>query len=130
MLYEVITGLSTECDDAIHVELLKLAGDVNVHRCHTSSHKGMEKISMETLLQYDPDVILVQERSLYERIGAHPTWRHLNAVKNGRVYLIPRLPFNWFDRPPSFMRILGLQWVMSTLYPAVYGVDIEKAART
>jgi len=127
---EGLDGLASECDDAIHVQLLKLAGDVNVHRCHTSNHKGLEKLSMETLLQYDPDVILVQEQTFYDRIGALPMWQHLSAVKHGRVYLIPRLPFNWFDRPPSFMRILGLQWVMAHLYPRQYGVDIRETTRT
>ncbi|WP_345972743.1 ABC transporter substrate-binding protein [Sulfurimonas diazotrophicus] len=126
---EGLDGLSTECDDAIHVQLLKLAGDVNVHRCHTSNHKGLEKLSMETLLQYDPDVILVQEQTFFERIGTHPSWQHLRAVQKGQVYLIPRLPFNWFDRPPSFMRLLGLQWVMATLYPGQYGEDVRETTR-
>jgi len=126
---EGLDGLSTECDDAIHVQLLKLAGDVNIHRCHTSNHKGLEKLSMETLLQYDPDVILVQEQTFFDRVGTLPAWQHLRAVQRGQVYLIPRLPFNWFDRPPSFMRLLGLQWVMATLYPRQYGEDVREMTR-
>ena len=31
---------------------------------------------------------------------------------------------DWFDRPPSFMRLLGLQWVMSLLYPEHYEDDL------
>ena len=93
-------------------------------RCHTSNHKGFEKLSMETLLQYNPDVILVQEKEFYERIYTLPTWQHVKAVQNKRVYFIPKSPFNWFDRPPSFMRILGLQWLMIRLYPDVYQKDL------
>lgn len=47
---------------------------------------------------------------------------------DGRVYLIPRHPFNRFDLPPSFMRILGLKWIAGILYPKEYPVDIAKEA--
>jgi iron complex transport system substrate-binding protein len=122
-------GLKTECDDSIHVELLKRAGDTDVHRCHTSSHKGMEHISLEQVMLYDPDVIIVQERLFFGKVFTDPAWKRIRAVRQGRVYLIPRTPFNWFDRPPSFMRILGLQWLMSRLYPREYPVDMVKEAR-
>lgn len=122
---EGVDGLSTECNDSIHVELLQIVGDVNIHRCKTTSHKGFEKISMETLIQYDPDVILVQEEMLFNKIKDIPLWQTLNAVKNKRVYYIPKKPFNWFDRPPSFMRILGLQWLMSLLYPEKFPFNLE-----
>jgi len=127
---EGLDGLATECDDSIHVELLKIAGDVNVHRCHTSSHKGLEKLSMETLLQYDPDVIFVQEKMFFDEIYQRPLWNNLKAVKKRQVYLVPRIPFNWFDRPPSFMRLLGIQWVMVHLYPDRYEMDIAEETQT
>jgi len=126
---EGLDGLSTECDDSIHVQLLKLAGDVDVHRCHTSNHKGFEKMSMETVLAYNPDVMIVQEKMFYDKISTNPIWGNINAVKNHRVYLIPKAPFNWFDRPPSFMRIMGLKWLMKTLYPKEYKADIQKETK-
>lgn len=122
-------GLKTECDDSIHVELLKRAGDTDVHRCHTASHMGMEHISLEQVMLYDPDVILVQEKLFYEKVFKDPAWQRVRAVRQGRVYLIPRTPFNWFDRPPSFMRILGLQWLMNRLYPKEYPLDMVREAR-
>jgi iron complex transport system substrate-binding protein len=45
-------------------------------------------------------------------------------VRNKKVYLIPNQPFNWFDRPPSFMRLLGAKWVAHRLYPESYGAGI------
>ncbi|MDD2830243.1 MAG: ABC transporter substrate-binding protein [Sulfuricurvum sp.] len=126
---EGLDGLSTECDDSIHVQLLKLAGDVDVHRCHTSNHKGFEKMSMETILAYNPDVMIVQEKMFYDKINTLPIWKNINAVKNNRVYLIPKAPFNWFDRPPSFMRIMGLKWLMSALYPKETKIDIKKETK-
>jgi len=123
-------GLKTECDDSLHVHLLRLAGDVNVHRCHTSCHMGMEPVTLEQVTLYNPDVILVQNRAFFDKVGRDPAWSSIKAVKEGRVYLIPRVPFNWFDRPPSFMRILGLKWVMSCLYPTQYKVDLIKETQT
>lgn len=122
-------GLATECDDSIHVELLKMAGDVNVHKCHTSNHKGLEKVSIEQIAVYNPDIILAQEKEFFDKVYSNPMWRNIKAVKNGKVYLIPKAPFNWFDRPPSFMRILGLKWLMHSLYPNEYKVDINKETR-
>ncbi|MDD5117916.1 MAG: ABC transporter substrate-binding protein [Sulfuricurvum sp.] len=126
---EGLDGLSTECDDSIHVQLLKLAGDVDVHRCHTSNHKGFEKMSMETVLAYNPDVMIVQEKMFYDKINTLPIWGNINAIKNHRVYLIPKAPFNWFDRPPSFMRIMGLKWLMNALYPKETKIDIKKETK-
>lgn len=128
---EGVDGLSTECNDSIHVELLQAAGDVDAHRCHTSSHQGMEKISLEQVMLYNPDVIVAQEKVFYDKVmkKKDSAWQSIKAVKEGRVYLIPHAPFNWFDRPPSFMRILGLKWLMSCLYPKSYPIDIVKEAR-
>ena len=126
---EGVDGLSTECDDSIHVQLMKLAGDVDVHRCHTSNHKGMEKISLEQIIMYNPDVIVAQEKVFFDKVLKNPAWRNVKAVRDGRVYLVPNSPFNWFDRPPSFMRILGLKWLMNALYPKDYPLDMVKETR-
>lgn len=126
---EGVDGLSTECDDSIHVQLMKLAGDVNIHRCHTSNHKGFEKISLEQVIMYNPDVVIAQENVFYDKVLKDPAWSRIKAVREGRVYLIPRAPFNWFDRPPSFMRILGLKWLMNCLYPREYPLDMIKETR-
>ncbi|MBA4390970.1 MAG: ABC transporter substrate-binding protein [Syntrophus sp. (in: bacteria)] len=126
---EGMDGLSTECNDSIHVEILSLTGDKDVHRCHTSNHKGFEKVSLEQVILYKPDVIIAQEKVFFDKVFKDPAWQHVKAVKEGRVYLIPKHPFNWFDRPPSFMRILGLKWLTNVLYPGEYKIDIVKDAR-
>ena len=122
-------GLSTECDDSIHVEILKILGDVNVHRCHTSNHKGFEKLTMEQVILYNPDVIITQEENFLNTVTTHPMWKNIKAVQEKRIYLIPTTPFNWFDRPPSFMRFLGLQWLANLLYPAEYPIDIREETK-
>ena len=127
---EGVDGLSTECNDSIHVQLLMLMGDVDVHRCHTANHMGMEKISLEQVMLYNPDVIVAQERIFTGKVYGDPAWQQLSAVRQHHVLLVPRQPLNWFDRPPSFMRFLGLQWITANLYPAQYPVDMRKETRT
>jgi iron complex transport system substrate-binding protein len=122
-------GLYTECHTSRHAELINLAGGRNVFRCQVRTDYGMERVSMEKLLLYNPDVIFVQEREAYDRILRDQRWRQIKAVRGGRVHIIPKGPFNWFDRPPSYMRYLGVKWVMSCLYPDLYQVDMAGETR-
>lgn len=122
-------GLRTDGGGTWHAELIDLAGGFNVHPGDPEDLFGMQQISMEQVMLYRPEVILAQDPKFYQEIFSSPRWRGIPAVKNGRVYLIPSLPFNWFDRPPSFMRLLGLKWVAQTLYPEQFDLDIEKETR-
>jgi iron complex transport system substrate-binding protein len=122
-------GLSTECDTSQHAELINLAGGKNVHHCKSGNLYGMEKVSMEQVYLYNPEVILVMDRGFYQQIYKDQKWSPVRAVKNGRVHLIPDEPLNWFDRPPSFMRFIGLKWVMNLLYPNECRIDMVKEAR-
>ena len=36
---------------------------------------------------------------------------------------------NWVDRPPSFMRALGIQWLANALYPKQFPLDLEAETR-
>jgi len=120
---EGIDGLSTERSSSIHAELISLAGGINVHHGDAPDHYGMEKISIEQILLYDPEVILVQEKAFYDSIFSDKRWQSVSAVKTKRIHLIPKSPFNWLDRPPSFMRALGLKWLANILYPSLYRID-------
>jgi len=127
---EGIDGLATERSNSLHAELIPLAGGINVHQGQEMDHFGMEKISMEQVMLYNPDVILVKERLFYDRIFSDARWKALRAVQNRRVYLIPFIPFNWFDRPPSFMRLLGVKWLLQKLHPDLCSFDMERETRS
>ncbi|MDD3146823.1 MAG: ABC transporter substrate-binding protein, partial [Candidatus Riflebacteria bacterium] len=103
-------GLATEYDDSLHAHLLKLAGDVNVFRGKTTTHAGMEKVTIEQVAAADPDVIIALDRAFVANVGKDPAWKKVRAVREQRVLVIPSLPCNWFDRPPCFMRFIGLKW--------------------
>lgn len=96
-------GLSTECHTSVHAQLIPLSGAENVHRCTSTTVSGMQKVSMEQVLQYDPQVIVAHEPQFFSLLKRKTAWKNIRAVRDGRVYRIPRTPLNWFDRPPSFM---------------------------
>jgi iron complex transport system substrate-binding protein len=127
---EGMDGLSTECDQSPHAELIPMAGAKNIYRCTPRDRYGMEKISMEQVMLYDPEVILAQEKTFAKNVANDPRWQSIRAVRNKNIHLIPRLPFNWFDRPPSFMRILGIQWLTHSLYPDRYPMDVTAETKT
>ncbi|MBD3801221.1 MAG: ABC transporter substrate-binding protein [Campylobacterales bacterium] len=127
---EGLDGLSTECDTSFHVVAMNFAGGENVHKCRQSNLRGLEKINFETLLAYDPQVIIVQHAMVYDDLVEDPMWQQLRAVKAGRIYLVPTVPFNWVDRPPSFMRVIGIQWLASLFHPEAYDVDLKMRVAT
>jgi iron complex transport system substrate-binding protein len=126
---EGANGLSSECDRSTHAELINYAGGKNVFQCTQRTQRGMEKTTMEQLLVWNPEVIVVQEPAFYQRVFSDPRWKNIRAVQDRRVYLIPRSPFNWFDRPPSFMRLLGIKWLANTFYPEKVPLDMVKETR-
>ena len=119
-------GLQTECDISFHSEPLSLAGGNLVHKCVQNSVIGLQEVSFEQVLIYAPDVIIVQNPAFYQTIFTDKKWAMLKAVQNKRVYLVPKSPFNWTDRPPSFMCIIGAHWIASKLYPTRYPFKIQE----
>jgi len=49
--------------------------------------------------------------------------------RRGRVHLPPRAPFGWIDEPPGVNRLLGIQWLVATLYPGTGTGDIRAIAK-
>lgn len=127
---EGVDGLSTEDAESYHTTLLKLAGDLNVHRklVFKPDSLGYERLSVEQLLKYNPDLILAADQAFYTSVYENHLWQRLKAVQNHKVLWVPRGPYNWFDRPPGFMGALGLQWLLFNLYPAHYAIDLEAEA--
>jgi iron complex transport system substrate-binding protein len=108
-------GLETGLSGSINVELLDWVGAENVAK--SAGAGGLATVSIEQVLQWDPDVILTLDAGFFERVKSDPRWKDLRAVRDGRVYLGPALPFGWFDRPPSVNRLIGVRWLLSILYP-------------
>ena len=114
---EGLDGLTTVSSDSVHGEVLALAGGRNVYPIKSGSRQHKHRLSIEQVLLFDPEVIVVQEPSFFNEIHRDSRWREIRAVRNKRVVLEPNIPFNWMDRPPSFLRLLGAKWLAGILYP-------------
>jgi iron complex transport system substrate-binding protein len=53
----------------------------------------------------------------------------VEAVRTGRVYLSPKLPFGWVDFQLSVNRLIGLWWLANIFYPNHFDEDIRALAR-
>lgn len=122
-------GLATDCHRSFHTEAIELAAGHNVHRCQQKDRMGMERVSIEQVLTYDPDIVIVQDRAAVQVIRNDPRWRNVRAVKAGRVHGVPHWPYNWIDRPPSVMRALGAQWLASLFYPDRFRFERHREVR-
>ena len=126
---ESTDGLATECDQSYHADAIKRAGGVIVHQCLLKTPMGMERVSFEQVMLYNPDVIVASDPGFEAMAYADPRWRSIKAVAEHRILSAPRTPFNWIDRPPSIMRIIGVQWLAARFYPGVYAIDLRRELR-
>lgn len=119
-------GLATEPDTSSHAAVFKYAGAKNVANVDNTPGSGMTPVTLEQILAWNPDVIFMGKgkSSAYTAITTSPDWASINAVKNGRVYEAPNMPFSWIDRPPSSQQYLGIRYVANTLYPDVFKYDM------
>lgn len=125
-------GLETDPSGSYHAEILDLLGAVNVAKTPVLNSYGRTPVSMEQLLVWNPQIIIAgweqrqEPGGFLEKIRNNTAWKNLNAVKTGRVYETPQYPFNWFDRPPSANRIIGIKWIRHLLYPTSFTTDLHK----
>jgi iron complex transport system substrate-binding protein len=134
-------GLQTDPVGSLHVQdtfdLLGVKNVVNLPGMEGQG-MGMPAVSMEQVVAWQPDVVLVseynmsntQKSDLYQEILSDSGWRNLKAVQAGRVYRIPQSPFSWIGRPPSAARILGCLWLAKVLYPDKENIDFTQDMRT
>ena len=126
-------GLETDPMASQHTEVLDFVGGINVADVPMKGGMGMASVSMEQVLAWNPDVIITatmgpmggKEGMVYNNITTDPKWATIKAVSNQRIYDIPDKPFNWFDRPPSVNRIIGVKWLANLLYPDIYRYDLK-----
>lgn len=116
---EGLDGLYSECEGSFHLEPFNYTGAKNTLDCKMSSNYGMEKMSVERVILSDPDVIVAMENTFTQTISQNFQWKNLRAVKEGKVFTVPSTPFNYITRPPSFMRLIGIRWLINSFYPSL-----------
>jgi iron complex transport system substrate-binding protein len=119
-------GLETGLGGSINVETIEFLGAQNV----AGERKGgMATVSPEQVLAWNPDVIITIEPAVAAALHSDALWAPIKAVKTGRIYLSPKLPFGWVDFPPSVNRLIGLWWLAKALYPEQFTEDLRPLTR-
>ena len=90
---------------------------------------GLVQISIEQVLRWNPDVVITIDATFYGAARTHPLWSGLPAIKAGRFYLAPSVPYGWIDFPPSINRLIGLRWLARILYPQAFPEDLRPIVR-
>jgi iron complex transport system substrate-binding protein len=119
-------GLDTALGGSINVETIEFLGARNVA---AERKGGLAAVSMEQVLLWNPDIIVTIDADFAANVRNDPQWASVAAVRAGRVFLSPTLPFGWVDFPPSVNRLIGLWWLAKILYPAQFPEDLKVLAR-
>lgn len=121
-------GLETGLAGSINTEILGVVGAVNV--AEAAGKGGLANVSVEQVLAWNPDIILALDPEFKSTVAHDPSWAGVAAVKSGKVYLSPTLPFGWFDSPPGINRLIGVPWLLSVLYPGKSSADLVATTRS
>ncbi len=129
-------SLETAPAGSSHGQIIDLVNAVNVADLELGDGSRVQ-ISLEQLLAWDPDVIVVNGEpksnmsggTAAEEILNNPDLATLTAVKNGKVYGAPNAPFSWVDRPPGPNRIVGMRWLSGLIYPEYLNYDVDEEVR-
>ena len=119
-------GLETGLGGSINIEALSVMG---VRLVTADTPGGLATVSIEQVLQWDPEVIITIDRDFAATVRDNPLWKGVRAVRDGRVHLSPKLPFGWIDFPPGVNRRPGLGWLGQALFPALFPEDLRGITR-
>ncbi|OOF59078.1 ABC transporter substrate-binding protein [Rodentibacter myodis] len=105
--------------------MMEHAGAYNVA---SATIKGFKQVSLENVLEWNPSVILVQDRypDVVPQILNDQNWANIQAVKDKKVLLMPEYAKAWgYPMPEAFS--LGEVWLAKALYPQRFqDVDLDK----
>ena len=129
--------MSYPAGKTMHSELINMINGINVVNVGDENPYMRVEVSMEQILNWNPDVIITNKAGarggsgidLRAKLLKDSKWSDINAVKNKKIYEIPSVPFSWFGEPPSVARIMGLKWVGSIMYPQYFEFDLKNEAK-
>ena len=118
-------GGNTNARESFQSQALQLLPVVNVADIEANSKGGGSEVSMEQILNWDPDFILVDNPELLAFMQKDSSWQSLRAIKEERAYLVPSIPYGFLSDPPSVNRLMGLDWLGKLLYPEAKAYDFK-----
>ncbi|MBC3889203.1 ABC transporter substrate-binding protein [Acetobacterium paludosum] len=94
------------------------AGGISVTSASRTATTGETlTYTMEDLLQWNPDAMIVTDKSEKDKILADARFADLTAVKNNAIYIMPRIAHVWGNRTTE--QPLTIMWTMNKLYPNI-----------
>ena len=122
-VYVAGTGIfKTFAGDFFQTFMVRNAGGVSVSEQLTG---GKVDVSPEQVLVWNPDVIILTSytRDTVSDVLANPKLQNVVAVRDHRVYVMPRYVVSWdMPVPESF---LGTMWLAHKLYPDQVRFDMS-----
>ena len=119
-------GLQTDATGSWHTNLLSFCGGINVANVAVSNTSQAVQVSMEQIYSWDTtapiNMIIIgrtSQASTYHAILNSDSWKQLSCVRAGNVVVRPDNPTSWFDGPPGYGQILGMYWMLHTLYSGI-----------
>ncbi len=96
--------------------------DLNADNIASRHESLLEDLSMETIIQEDPDIILIvtmgdvdkAKQTLENGIMKNKAWKNLSAVKNNRVEILPK---DLFQYKPNARWGESYEYLKKILYP-------------
>lgn len=78
--------------------------------------------TQEDLLLWDPQVMIVTERSMIDELKSDKLYSDVAAVKTGSIYYIPTVAHVWGNR--TVEQPLTIFWTINKLYPEIVSDDM------
>ncbi|HEY2422436.1 MAG TPA: ABC transporter substrate-binding protein [Neobacillus sp.] len=115
--HSVTEATRTDPTNSLPAEWIKVVGAINVsvgEKLKLEQKKYLA--SLEQILLWDPDVILVNQDGVGDYILESSQWQTLKAVKSKKVYQLPNGVSRW-GHPGGIETPLAIIWTAKTLYP-------------
>jgi iron complex transport system substrate-binding protein len=109
-------GGDTYMQERIETSGLKNAAqEINTSGVKPGIHAGLDQVSMEQVLKWNPDIIVI-DSGTPEEMYSDPKWNSIKAVQNKQIYRLPNGVFVW-NRPSAESAVLHPLWMAKIAYP-------------
>lgn len=122
-------GGDTYMQERIETAGLKNAAkEINTSGVRPGIHAGLDQVSMEQVLKWNPDILVIDAGSP-EDVYKDPKWASIKAVQEKQVYRLPNGVFVW-NRPSAESAVLHPLWMAKTAYPDRFkDISIEQEVK-
>jgi iron complex transport system substrate-binding protein len=109
---------------------VRLAGGVNYYDTNAlpaGQNPTSENIAtnVESVLAWNPDVIITTSNATANAIMSSPTWQNTNAVKDHHVYTVPQQ-----ETMDGVQSIMGFEWAATVINPGRINVNFVNDTKT